>query len=65
MTHCNVVALVAESKPLEGSLRQCFFKFSTGIDKFGSDFLKTAVNIAQSNPFLSTIYNYIGNIWYV
>ncbi len=32
MTHCNVIALVAESKPLEVSLRQCFCKFSTGID---------------------------------
>ncbi len=35
MTHCNVVALVAESKPLEVSLRQRFCKFSPGIDKDG------------------------------
>ncbi len=37
MTHCDVVALVAESKPLEVSLRQRFCKFSTSIDKYGSD----------------------------
>ncbi len=51
MTHCNVVALVAESKHLKLSLRQCFCKFSTGIDKYGSDILKTALNLAQRNPF--------------
>ncbi len=51
VTHCDVVALEAESKPLEVSLRQCFCKFSTGIDKYDSDVLKTVVNVAWSNPF--------------
>ncbi len=50
-THCNVVALEAESKSLQVSLRQRFYKFSTGIDKYGSDVLKTVVNVTQSNPF--------------
>ncbi len=43
MTRCDIVALVAESKPLEVSLRQCFCKFSTGIDKYGSDVLNIVV----------------------
>ncbi len=56
-TRCDVVELVAESKPLEVSLRQSFGKFSTSIDhKYGSDVLKTAVNVARSNP-LSVYYN--------
>ncbi len=33
MTHCDVVALVDESKPLEVSLRQRFCKFINGIYK--------------------------------
>ncbi len=45
MTHCNIVALVAEGKPLEVMLRQRFCKFGAGIDKYGSDVLKTVVNV--------------------
>ncbi len=41
ITHSNVVAIKAEYKPLEVSLKQCFCNFSTGIDKYGSDVLKT------------------------
>ncbi len=59
MTHCDVVALVAESKPLEVSLRQRFCKFSTSIDKYGSDVLKTVVNVAWSNPFSVYCNNYV------
>ncbi len=59
MTHCDVVALVAESKPLELRLRQCFCKFSTGIDKYGSDVIRTVVNVAQSNPFSVFCNNYV------
>ncbi len=59
MTHHDVVALVAESKPLEVSFRQSFCKFSTGIDKYGSDILKTVVNVAQSNPFPVYCNNYV------
>ncbi len=59
MTHCDVVALVAESKPLEVSLRQRFCKFSTGIDKYSSDVLKTVVNVAQSSPFTVYCNNYV------
>ncbi len=55
MTHDDVVALVAESKPLEVSLRQRFCTFGIGIDKYGTDVLKTVVNVARSNPFLSTV----------
>ncbi len=55
MTHCDVVALIAESKPLEVSLRQRFCKFSAGIDKYGLDVLKTIVNVARSNLFLFTV----------
>ncbi len=58
MTHLNVVALVAGSKPLVLSLGQRFCKFSTGIDKYGSDVLKTVVNVAQSNPFSVYCNNY-------
>ncbi len=59
MTHYDVVALVAESKPLEVSVRQCFCKFSTGIDKYSSDVLKNVVNVAWSNPFLVYCNNYV------
>ncbi len=59
MTHCDVVALVAESKPLEVSLRQRFCKCSTGIDKCGSDVLKTVVNVARSNPFSVYCNSYV------
>ncbi len=59
MTHCDIVALVAESKPLEVSLRQRFCKFSTGIDKYGSDVLRTVVNVAWSNPFSVYCNNYV------
>ncbi len=59
MTHCDVIALVAESKPLEVSLIQRFCKFSTGIDKYDSDVLKTAVNVAWSNPFSVYCNNYV------
>ncbi len=55
MTHCNVVALVAEKV----SLRQCFCKFSTSIDKYGSHVLKTVVNVAWSNPFSVYCNNYV------
>ncbi len=51
MTYCNIGALAAECKPLEVSLIKRFCKFSTGIDKYGSDFLKTVLNVAWSNPF--------------
>ncbi len=51
ITHCDVIAHVAESKPFEVSLRQCFCKFRSGIDKYGSDVQKTVVNVAWSNPF--------------
>ncbi len=59
MTHCDVVARVTESKPLEVSLRKRFCKFSTGIDKYGSDVLKTVVNVAWSNPFSVYCNNYV------
>ncbi len=59
MTHCDVVALIAESKPLEVNLRQSFCKFSTGIDKYGSDVLKTVVNVARGNPFSVYCNNYV------
>ncbi len=59
MTHCDVVALVAESKHLEVSLRQHFCKFSTSFDKYGSDVLKTVVNVAQSNHFSVYCNNYV------
>ncbi len=59
MTHCDVVALEVESKPLEVSLRQRFCKFSTGIDKYGLDVLKTVVNVARSNPFSVYCNNYV------
>ncbi len=58
-THCNFVALVAESKPLEVSLRQRFCKFSTGIDKYGLDVLKSVVYVAHSNPFSVYYNNYV------
>ncbi len=51
ITHCTVVALVAESGPLDVCLKQQFCKFSTGIDKYGLDVLKTVVNVAQGNLF--------------
>ncbi len=53
------IALVAESKPLEVSLRQRCFKFSTGIDKYGLDVLKTVVNVAQSNHVSVYCNNYV------
>ncbi len=59
MTHCDVVALVAESKPLTASFRQRFCKFSTGIDKYGSDVLNNVVNVARSNPFSVYYNNYV------
>ncbi len=59
MTHCDAVALVAEIKPLEVILRQHFCTFSTGIDKYVSDVLKTVVNVAQSNPFSVCCNNYV------
>ncbi len=59
MTHCDVVALVAESKPLEVCLRQCFCKFSTDIDKYVSDVLMTVFNVAWSNPFSVYCNNYV------
>ncbi len=59
MTHCDVVALVAERKPLAVSLRQCFCKFSTGINKYGSDVQKTVVNVARNNPFSVYCNNYV------
>ncbi len=59
VTHCDVVALIAERKPLEVSLRQRFCKFSAGIDKYGSDVLKTVVNVSRSNPFSVHCNNYL------
>ncbi len=54
MTHYDV-----ESKPLEVSLRQRSCKFSTGIDKYGSDVLETVFNVARSNPFSVYCNNYV------
>ncbi len=59
MTYCDVVALVAESKPLEVSLRKHFCKSSTGIDKYGSVVIKIVVNVAQSNLFSVYYNNYV------
>ncbi len=59
MTHSDVVVLVAKSKPSEASLRPRFCKFSTGIDKYGSDVIKTVVNVARSNPFSVYCKNYV------
>ncbi len=50
---------IAESKLLEVSLRQSFCKCNTGIDKYGSDVLKTVVNVAWSNPFSVYCNNYV------
>ncbi len=59
MTYCNIGALAAECKPLEVSLIKRFCKFSTGIDKYGSDVLKTVVNVAQSKSFSVYCNNYV------
>ncbi len=48
ITHCNVIALVAESKPFEISIKQHCCKFSNGIGQHDSDVLGVT-------PFLSTI----------
>ncbi len=50
---------LSKSKPLEVSLRQRFCKFRTSIDKYGSDVLKTVVNVARSNPFSVYSNNYV------
>ncbi len=59
MTHCDIVALVDERKPLEVNLRQHLCKFSTGIVKYGSDVLKTVTYVAWGNPFSVYCNNYV------
>ena len=59
MTHCNVVALISDSKPLDVSLKQRFCKFSYGIFKHGSMVLKAIATVAKNNPFSVYGNNYV------
>jgi len=69
MTHCNVVAIISDCKPLDVSLKQRFCKFSNGIFKHGSMVFRAIATVARNNPFsvygsncvdISSMYN--GNI---
>ncbi len=46
-------------KHQKSTLSQRFCKFSTGIDKYGSDVIKTVVKVARSNPFSVYCYDYV------
>ena len=50
MTHCKIVALLSNSKPLELSLRQRFCKFAKQIFMKGSQVVQSIANIACNNP---------------
>ena len=59
MTHCNVLPLLSDCKPLNVTLKQRFCKFYESIDKHGSEFLKGIVNCARNNPLSNFCENYI------
>jgi hypothetical protein len=58
MTHCRIIALLSECKPLEMSLQQRFCKFVNGILRYGSNLINHVANIAQHNPFSVYCDNY-------
>ena len=58
MTHCNIVALVAECAPLEVNLNQRFVKFSKNIYAYGSSIVKMVADIALTNPLSVYCSNY-------
>ncbi len=51
MTHCDVISLISDCIPIEGSLQLRFCQFSTNIDKYGSNVVKTVSIIVLRNPF--------------
>ncbi len=59
MTHCNVIAILSESKPLELGLMSRFCKFYNGITENGTNVLKTIVKVARNNPASTFCNNYV------
>lgn len=59
MTHCDIMPIISDCKPLEVSLQQRFCKFYLGISQHGSKLLKTIVAAAHSNPMSVMCNNYI------
>ena len=49
-THCDLVAELSDSKPLEQKLAQIFKKFSDKALMFGSRLLKSTIQMACLNP---------------
>jgi len=59
MTHCDIVALISNSLPLEISLQSRFCNFRNTIFKHGSSLLKSVANEALCNPSSVFCNNFI------
>lgn len=64
-THCEIIALLSDSKPLEKSLMQRFCRFGNSIFTKGSPLIKNVATIAMNNPFsvFGTNYCAIKNMY--
>ncbi len=58
MTHCNIITLLSESKPLERGLMQRFCKFGKTIFQKRSPLIQSIDNIAISVPRSAFGMNY-------
>ncbi len=58
MTHCNIITLLSESKPLELGLMQRFCKFGKTIFQKGLPLIQSIGNIAIYGPRSSFGMNY-------
>ncbi len=56
--HCDVITLISDCIPLEGSLQLLFCTFSSNILKYGSKVVKTVAKVSLRNAF-STYCNNI------
>lgn len=61
MTHCDIISLLSECKPIEVSIQQQFCKFTANLFQYGSPVLRTIALIALTNPIsvFGTNYNRI------
>ncbi len=58
MTHCNIIILLSESKPLELGFMQRFCKFGMTIFQKGSPLIQSIGNIAIYEPMSAFGMNY-------
>ena len=64
MSHCDLVALLSNNKPLEVNIKQRFSKFAENIYKYGSNSLIAIADAALQNPnsvFCNNFNNVMGH----